>query len=390
MRRQVLMPHLSDEIEEGVVVVWFVEPGARIKAGDLMAELQVQKLSSEFRSPFDGRVAELLIPPGGVVAQGAPIAVIDEAEGPAAVRPVEQAGPPSAQARPTAAATPAAASPSARRLARELGVDLAAVVGSGPGGRIVEADVQAAAHGGGGDGAMPASPSAIRTELLTPMRRTIADRLSSWLHSTAQLTLFAEADVTALANGLKDREPDTGPAASYLEAVVRASALAIDRHPAIAARWTDGGLAHSNRHDIGIAVALPDGLITPVVRDADRKDVGLLGQEIARLAERARAGTLTPGEVEGAVLSVTNLGAYRIDGFTPLLNPPQTSIIGLGRARLRPAVVDGTVAPRLLMTLSLTFDHRVIDGAPAAAFLSDVVELLEEPVGLLAAAPLRG
>jgi pyruvate dehydrogenase E2 component (dihydrolipoamide acetyltransferase) len=378
MRREVLMPHLSEEVREAVVVAWFVEPGDVINAGDLMAEFQVEKLSSEFHAPFSGRVVELRAKPGGVVAQGAPIAVVEEVEGPVGVAaPVEATAPPGQEVL-APATQPVPVSPSARRLARELAVDLTTVKGSGPGGRIVEADVRAAAHRAGGDGEVSKARPEPRVEPLTPMRRAVAERLATWLSTTAQLTLFAEADVTALADAL-------GEQPSYLAAVVRALAMAIDGHAAIGARWTDAGLAYSDRHDIGIAVALQDGLLTPVVRDAHRKDVSILQGEVAELAVRARAGNLAPADVEGAVVSVTNLGAYRVDGFTALLNPPQSAILGMGRARLRPSVVDGAIKPRLLMTLSLTIDHRVVDGAPAAAFLTDVAELLEAPKRLIAA-----
>ena len=385
MRRQVLMPHLAEEVEEGVVVVWFIEPGAPIKAGDLMAELQVQKSNSELHSPYSGRVAELLVQPGGVVAQGAPIAVIEEAEEVATIGAPAMADGPAVNVVPPTPAAPAPASPSARRLAKDLGVDLASVAGSGPGGRIVEADVRSAAQRARGNGSVAPARAEARIEPFTPMRRAIAERLTTWLGSTAQLTLFSEADVTTLADGLDRLSVDLQRHANYIEVVVRALALALDNHPAVGARWTEAGLAHSGRHDIGIAVALPDGLITPVVRDAHLKDVATLGREIAELAERARKGSLAAGDVEGAVLSVTNLGAYRIDGFTPLLNPPQSAIVGMGRARWRAAVVDGAIAARRLMTLSLTFDHRVVDGAPAAAFLTEVVDLLEEPGRVLTA-----
>ena len=387
MRREVLMPRLAEEAEEGVVVTWFVEPGVAVKAGELLAELQVAKVSSEMHSPFSGRIVQLLVEPGGVARQGAPIAVIEEGEAAAASdRPAPPAGM-ATEEKPPAPAGPAPASPSARRLARELGVDLAGVSGSGPGGRIVEADVQAATakKAGGEKGAVAAGRP--RIEPLTPMRRAIAERLSTWLGSTAQLTLTAEADVTALAQELERLSAGSARRASYLEAVVRGLALALHNHPAVGARWTEDGLAYSDRCDIGVAVALADGLIAPVVRDADRKDLATLGREIAELADRARVGGLAPPEVEGGTLSVTNLGAYRIDGFTPLLSPPQTAILGMGRARLRPAVIDGAIVPRMLMVLSLTFDHRVVDGAPAAAFLTEVVGLLEEPASLIRPVP---
>ncbi len=369
MRRPVLMPRLAAEVDQGVVVTWFVEPGASIREGELLAELQVEKVSSELRAPFGGRVAELLVVPGGVVTQGDPIAVIEEAPAGDAP-PAGGEGTPPAPPPPAAGGGGVAASPSARRLARELGVELAGVSGSGPGGRIVEADVRSAAAG-----PAPATP-------LSSMRRAIAERLQTWLGSTAQVTLTAEADVTDLAAALGRGAGDDPSRGSLLAAAVRAVALALGDHPRVGARWTEAGLEKPDRRDIGVAVALADGLVTPVVRDADRKDLATLGREIAAAAERARAGTLTPAEVEGGALSVTNLGAYRIDAFTPLLNPPQSAILGLGRARWRPAVRDGAVVPRQLMVLSLTFDHRVVDGAPAAAFLTDVVERLEAPAGL--------
>jgi pyruvate dehydrogenase E2 component (dihydrolipoamide acetyltransferase) len=271
------------------------------------------------------------------------------------------------------------ASPAAKRLARELGVDLRVVVGSGPGGRIVESDVQAAT-------AMPmvgahAAPLAA-VEPLSAMRRTIADRLRSGLASTAQITITAEADVTEIESRLAGWSADRGRRASYTEAIVRACALALRDHPRIAARWTEAGLVRTERIDVGVAVGLDDGLLVPVIRDADRKDLPALGREIADLAERARSGTLAAADMEGGCFSVTNLGAFRIDAFTPLLNPPQTAILGVGRARPRPAVVDGAVVPRTLVVLSLTFDHQVVDGVPAAAFLAAVVDLLEDPGAL--------
>ena len=365
MRHEIVMPRLSDTVEEGVLVTWFVEPGATVREGDLVAEVQVEKVAAEVRAPATGRIGSLLAEPGGVVVQGAVIAIL-ESEG-RVVAPVGALG--------------ALASPAARRLAAELGLDLATVPGSGPGGRIVEADVRAAAGARGAAAAVPVASAAAagRLEPLSPVRRTIAERLRAGLAATAQLTLTSEADVTALAGRLTDWSVAWGRRASYSEAIVRAAALALRDHPRLAARWTGAGIVHPERIDVGIAVALDDGLIVPIVRDADLKDLATLGGEIAELAERARSGQLTPAETEGGCFSVTNLGAYRIDAFTPLLNPPQTAILGVGRARARPAVVDGAVVVRTLLVLSLTFDHQVVDGVPAAAFLDAVVALLEDP-----------
>lgn len=377
MRREIVMPHVSDAVDEGVLVTWFVEPDATVREGDLVAEVQVEKVSSEVRALAAGRIVSLLAEPGGVVRQGAVIATVELEE------PVATLG----------AGPRGLASPAAKRLARVLRVDLATVTGSGPGGRIVEADVRAAASAasaavaasaGPPPGVPPVAevpaPSGIgRVESLSPIRRAIAERLRAGLASTAQLTLTSEADVTDLAGRLAEWSVAWGRRASFTEAIVRASALALRDHPRLAARWTGDNVVHSERIDVGVAVALDDGLIVPIVRDADRKDLATLGREVADLAERARLGRLAPTETAGGCFSVTNLGGYRIDAFTPLLNPPQTAILGVGRARARAAVLDAAIVARTLVVLSLTFDHQVVDGAPAAAFLDMVVALLEEP-----------
>jgi pyruvate dehydrogenase E2 component (dihydrolipoamide acetyltransferase) len=405
MRREILMPRLSDAVEEGVLVTWFVEPGATVTEGDLIAEIQVEKVSAEVRAPAAGRVAELLVEPGAVVPQEAVLAVLETgaadvaaAEAPSTGTPSTAGVPPStgvayppaaATAGPTgpvpasaprtalspAAASPAPASPAARRLARELGVDLALVTGSGPSGRIVEADVRAAAAPSGGSAAGATAPPA----LLSLTRRRIADRLRTGHLATAQVTLTAEADLTELAARLATWSTAWGRRTTYTEAIVRACALALRAHPRLSAWLTPDGLVTPDRIDIGVAVAVEDALLVPVVRDADRRPLAEIGAAIETLAERARRGQLEAREMEGACFSVTNLGAYRVDAFTPLLDPPQTAILGVGRARPRPAVVGGVLAVRTVAVLSLTFDHQVVDGAPAAAFLDAVLDLLEDP-----------
>jgi pyruvate dehydrogenase E2 component (dihydrolipoamide acetyltransferase) len=211
------------------------------------------------------------------------------------------------------------------------------------------------------------------------MRRVIAERLRNGLRDTAQLTLTAEADVTRLAGILADETVRTGRRATWTAACVRATAFALLDHPRVAATWTDAGLRPAERIDIGVAVALDDGLVATVVRDVPARNLAQVDREIADLAERARSARLDEREMHGAVFTVTNLGGFRIDAFTPLLDPPQTAILGVGRARERPAVVDGAVVARTLVVLSLTVDHRVVDGAPAAAFLDRVVAILEDP-----------
>jgi pyruvate dehydrogenase E2 component (dihydrolipoamide acetyltransferase) len=377
---EVRMPQVSDSTEEGIVVTWFVQPGDRVGEGDLIAEVQVEKVSTDVTAPAAGWLASVDVEQGGVVGQGDVIGVITDQDPNAAAA---SSPPPAAAAATTAATTPSErviASPAARRLAKERGVDLASLTGTGPRGRVVEGDVLAALA--------PAAPAAdevsepgaeVATEPLSPERRMIAQRLRGWLTETAQLTLTAEVDVTELATRLTAWTEAWGERASYTTAIVAAAATALRDHPRIASRWADDGLVAPTGIDIGVAVELDDALIVPVVRRADRLDLRTLNARIVDLAGRARSGRLAPEETRGGVFSVTNLGGYRVDAFTPLLNPPQAGILGVGRARPRPAVLDGQVVPRTSLVLSLTFDHRVLDGAPAASFLTALAELLEAP-----------
>jgi pyruvate dehydrogenase E2 component (dihydrolipoamide acetyltransferase) len=365
MATEVLFPHMSDEVDEGVLVTWFVEPGAHVEAGTLMASVQVEKVEQEVYAPAPGQVLELLVGQGDVAGQGAAIArigAVDEvaATAAAAIAPSTGTAPQPSPAPEAVAATPPTASPAARRVARELGIDLATVRATGPGGRIVEDDVRRAA----------AAPPA--GEPLPGARRLLADRLRNWQAATAPFTLTSEVDVTEMAA----RQPH------WTAAVVRACALALRNHPRLANRWHDDRLVHADTIDIGVAVSLDEGLVAPVIHRADGKDLRTLADEITALADRARAGKFTIDDVTGAVFTVTNLGGYPVDAFTPLIHPPQTAILGVGRAHARPAVVDGRIEPRTTLVLSLTVDHQVTDGAPAAAFLADVADLLGHPVGL--------
>jgi pyruvate dehydrogenase E2 component (dihydrolipoamide acetyltransferase) len=370
MPHEITMPHLTDEVDEGVVVTWFVVPGQEVHAGQIIAELQVEKVSSELASPVDGEVAELRAAPGAVVGFGEVIAVIGDA---APTGETPPAGALPGEERPAAPRAPVRSSPSARRLARELDVDLSRVSGSGPGGRIVEDDVRAAAAGG------PPAEAPTEGQPMPALRRTMADKLHGWTQQTAQFTITAEADVTELAEGAAARRA-AGGGWGYLEAVVRACALALPGHQLLGTRLTDERrLVPPEAIDIGVAVAVEDGLLVPVLRAADGRSLDTLHGDIQTLAARARDGSLELGDQQGAVLSVTNLGGHRVDAFTPLLAPGQSAILGMGRARRRPAVVDDRIVPRTLLVLSLTVDHRLIDGVPAAAFLDEVVGMLEQP-----------
>jgi len=283
----------------------------------------------------------------------------------AAARP-DQSAPPAAEAVSRTAKGPVGAivaTPAARKLAKDLGIDLSTVKGTGPGGRITREDVEAA----------PRTPVAAGT-LLHGMRKSIADRMLKSLQSTAQLTITTEADVTDLV-ARRERLQTQFPL-TFTDLVVEAVAGALAAHPRL--RMTvEGDLAEPHGEiNVGLAVALEDGLIVPVLRDADNKSLPQIAQEARELAEKARAGSLGVDEVRGGTFTVTNLGMYGVDAFTPIINQPQVAILGVGRMLQKPAVYEGQIAVRWMMTLSLTFDHRIVDGAPAAAFLQDVAARL--------------
>ncbi len=370
MATQIPFPHLSDESTEGVLVTWFVEEGDEMAEGDLLASVQVEKVEEDLYAPVAGRVLHLLAGPGDVVAQGATIAeLVGPDEAPAAA-PDTGATAGETSARSTASA-PAlvTASPSAKRVARELGVDLTTVQGTGPGGRVVEDDVRRASAAPAATRGVPAGPAAAGGVPLPGPRRLLAEGMHSWKEATAQITLTTEVDVTDLAA----LDPP------WAAALVRASALVLPRHPLLTRRWDGDLLVPAASIDVGVAVALDDGLVVPVVRGADGKAMATVAAEVADLSGRAREGRLERSEVSGAVFSVTSLGRYPVDAFTPLLQFPQTAILGVGRARQVPMVRDGVVVVGTTLTLSLTVDHRVIDGAPAAAFLEDLASVLGAP-----------
>ena len=384
------MPKFGLTMQEGTIQQWFKAEGEPIVAGQPLFEVETEKVLYDVEAPASGVVARLLYPVEATVACAHVVAVIAVAgEDPATVAarysdaaPVKAA---TATAVPAAsslsdlavcsdqreraiAMTPAAgprpgtvvATPAARKLAKDSGVDLATLAGSGPGGRITREDVEAAVGARGAP--------------LHGMRKTIAERMRRSLQSTAQLTLVTEADVTAL---VRRRAEMAGQCnVTYTDMLVAAVAAALRAHPRLRVTVEGDAIRSHEAVHVGIAVALDEGLIVPVIRDADRKTVQEIAEVSRVLVEKARAGTLGIDDVSGGIFTITNLGMYGIDAFTPIINLPQVAILGVGRIVEKPAVYDGQIAIRLLMTLSLTFDHRIVDGAPAAAFLHDVVERL--------------
>ncbi len=394
MAVEVVMPKFGLTMTEGTIQQWFKAEGDAITAGEALFEVETEKVLYEIEAPADGTVAKLLYPVEAVVGVGLPVAVLAEAgEGVAeiAARYADAAGaqaapPPTATPQPEAApAAESAASaerpkrvpvtPAARKLAKEHGIDLDRVTGSGPRGRITREDVQKIIDGGGqpAPGATPAPP-ADETQPLRGMRKVIAERMHQSLQGSAQLTITSEVDVSQLIDRRQAVRQEFG--VTYTDFIVQACAHALRQHPRMNATLEDGTLRLNRGIHVGLAVALDEGLIVPVVRDTDRKSLKEVAGEAKTLAEKARAGQLTLEDVSGGTFTVSNLGMYGVDTFTPILNTPQTGILGVGRIVEKPALYRGEIAKRSTMVLSLTFDHRVIDGAPAGAFLQTVADLL--------------
>ncbi len=415
MATKVYMEALSPTMEEGRLVKWLTAEGGAVKAGDSLAEVETDKAVMELVARADGHLVKILVPEGQTVAVGTVVGWIgkpgetvgDAGAGSrepgavaaaAAATPVPVAAPAAAAPeRPAPAdATRVKASPLARRLARERGVDIKTVLGSGPGGRVVVKDIEGA--GSGAQGAVrpaatpvarPPSPVPSGTPFedvpLTQIRKTIAKRLVSSLGPVPHFFLTAEVDMERAAEAREALNRDLGEEAkvSFNDLIVKATALALLRHRACNAWFQDDHIRYWNAAHIGIAVAVEDGLITPVVRDAERKSLSEIGRESRELAQRARVRRLTPAEYTGATFSVSNLGMFDIDEFTAVINPPEAGILAIGGITAKPVAVAGAVQVRRRMRVTMSCDHRVIDGATGAAFLKTLRQMLENPLAML-------
>ncbi len=291
---------------------------------------------------------------------------------------------------PTAETARLKASPLARRLAKEHGLDLSSIIGSGPDGRIVRDDVLQAASASHVPTApvveTTASQQATKVIAMSGIREIIAERMTLSVQTNANVTLHTEVDATGfvkLRRMLNDKLQAREVSLTYTDLLVKVVANALREHPRLNATLTDDGIHLLSEINIGIAVALEDGLVVPVVRNADKGGLAEISAQVRGFAERARSNQLTPGELQGGTFTITNLGNFGIDAFTPIINPPESAILGVGRILKKPVVHDDEIAIRRMLTLSLTFDHRVIDGAPAAQFLQTVAGYIQDPYLLL-------
>jgi pyruvate dehydrogenase E2 component (dihydrolipoamide acetyltransferase) len=388
MSVEVTMPRLSDSMEEGTVTKWLVEVGAEVSKGQPLVEIDTDKATMEYEAETAGTLLEIFVPEGETAAIGAAIARIGEpGEAPAATPEKTPAAPqPAASAAASAAPPPPRtagrvnASPLARRLAEQLGVDLARVAGSGPGGAITKEDVEQAAAADGGSAA--AGAAAPEVEQLSRVRQTIARRMVEG-HAAPDFAVEVEVDMGAAAGLREELKQKVDPAPSFNDLVLKAVALALRDFPRVNGSFTDDGFRLHPSINVGFAVATDDALIVPVVRETDTKPLAEIAGETRALAEKVRAGTVTPAELDGGTFTVSNLGMFGVRRFFPIINPPQAAILGVGEIKRRPVVgEDGSVGAADLMSLVLASDHRIVYGADAARFLARVRDLLEQPAPL--------
>ncbi len=409
---QILMPRLSDTMEEGVVSAWHKKPGDKIAVGDSLVDIETDKALMEYEAYEEGVLGEILVAEGETARIGTPIALMAGDQLPAATpAPAPAAAAPAAAVNgtprtetiaPRGAGSRPPSSPLARRMARENGVDLSALSGSGPGGRIVRADVEAAARGGveapalGGapspapvqaPGAPAATAADQETEQvpLSRIRKVTARRLAESMRTAPHFYLTRVVDVEDLLGFRATLNTALAPAkVSVNDLIVKACATALRANPVLNVSFTEENLLVHKRVNVGVAVALDDGLVVPVIRDADTKSVSSIGVETREMAGRAREGRLTPQEMSGGTFTVSNLGMFGVDSFTAVINPPEAAILAVGATRQDVVVRDGEVVPRKRLTLTLSVDHRACDGATGAKFLGELAELLENPLRIVA------
>jgi pyruvate dehydrogenase E2 component (dihydrolipoamide acetyltransferase) len=393
---KVVMEALSPTMEEGRVVAWLKQEGDRVSAGDILAEVETDKAVMELQARGDGVLRKVLAPEGSTVEVGRLVAVIaapDEdigalvgqgaaaAVAPGAPPPRAAAAAPLRPTPPTAgAAERVKASPLARRLARERGIDLTVVAGSGPGGRVIRRDLDSLAA----TPAAPAAAAAFEDVPLTQIRKTIARRLSESLGPIPHFFLTTDVDMDRAweaREALNARGEE--PRVSFNDLIVKVVALALTRHRECNAWWQGDAIRYFTEVHLGMAVAVDQGLITPVIRHADRKTLRAIATESRDLVERARARKLKPEEYTGSTFSLSNLGMFGIDEFTAVINPPEAGIIACGAITERPVARNGTLIAGRGMRLTMSCDHRVIDGATGARFLQTVRLMLENPLAMV-------
>ncbi|WP_419796798.1 MAG: pyruvate dehydrogenase complex dihydrolipoamide acetyltransferase [Terasakiella sp.] len=428
---QILMPALSPTMEEGNLAKWCVKEGDTVESGDVIAEIETDKATMEVEAVDEGVIGKILVAEGtqGVKVNELIALLLEDGEDASALEGAETAAPaPSAPAqtdapaKPDAAPTPAPAapvtnkggrifsSPLARRIAAQEGLDLKALSGTGPRGRIVKRDIDAALAAGTGKAtpAAPeakAAPKAVASESKTisiddpifkllpdydavpnsNMRKTIAKRLTESARDIPHFNLQVDVEIDKLMALRKELNSRDGAdyKISVNDFLVKATSLALTRVPDCNVAFTDGAILKFKRVDMAIAVAVEGGLITPIIKDAASKGLATLANEAKDLAARARDGKLAPEEYQGGTFTISNLGMFGIKSFNSIINPPQGGILSVGAGEQRPVVKDGALAVATVVTLTLAVDHRCIDGSTGAAFIKELKTLIEDPIALM-------
>ena len=413
---EIIMPKMGDAMTEGKVVRWYKKSGDAVKKGEPVLEIETDKVNLDLEAENDGTLSEVSAKEGEMVPVGGRLALV-LGSGESAPEPsrratdkkdsikhttgeygeaVEMKGPRVDRAAASPAAAPVAAptggrrrsSPLARKMAAEMGVSLDQVNGSGPGGRIVASDIKNATPSSGPSAALRAPSPAVAGEgksiPLTAMRRTIAKRLSESIGPIPHFFLTVDYDVTNLLSLRTQLNEALGVKLSVNDFIVRAAALALRHHPNVNSSWSDDAIAQHGEIHIGIAVSTAEGLITPVVRNADQKSVADIGGEVRALAEKAKNRKLQPHEYQGSTFTISNLGAWGIEEFTAIINPPNVAILAVGTAEARPIVTaERQIVVRDRMKITMSCDHRVVDGAAGAEYLKTLRQYVEQPVRLL-------
>ncbi len=410
MAKIIGLPKLSPTMEEGTLVAWTKKEGDAVDVDDLLAEVETDKATMEFRSFDRGVLLKILVPEGETLEPDAPVAIIGKAgedisdllaqvESEAAAEPATVAEPvtvtepvTAAEPAPESAPVPASggrilSSPLVRRLARERRIDLRSVQGSGPHGRVVKRDIDS--HDVGGAGAVAAVSGERlppRVEKASSIRRTIARRLTESKQTVPHYYLTIDVDIAPLADAREamNAELETaGRKVSLNDLIIKAAAVALRRVPEVNASWMGKEIHYHQVVDISVAVAIDEGLMTPVVRDADRKGVAQIADEVRELAGRARDKKLQPEEMTNGTFSISNLGMFGIEEFTAVINPPEGAILAVGTIRNEPVVENGEIVPGRRMRFTMSCDHRIIDGATGARFMAAFKRIVEEPLTML-------
>ncbi len=417
MATNILMPALSPTMTEGNLARWLKNEGDKVRAGDVIAEIETDKATMEVEAVDEGVLGKIVVAAGTQnVKVNEVIAVLvepGEAVGaaPAAPKPVAAAAA-APVATPVAAPVAApvvvsggdrvVASPLAKRMAAQSGLDLSRVAGTGPNGRIVKADVEAALAKPAAAPAPVAAAPAPKPVAATPapsagvtaapnssMRKVIARRLSESKATIPHFYVAMDIELDALLDlraKLNARAPKDGAGAYKLsvnDLIIKAAAVTLRRVPGVAASWTEDAILHYDNIDISVAVAIPDGLITPIVKGADTKGLAAISNEMKDLGARAKSGKLKPEEFQGGCFSISNMGMYGVKHFAAIINPPQAGILAVGAGEQRPVVKNGALAVATVMTCQLSVDHRVIDGSLAAEWMAEFKRIVEDPLSLM-------